>query len=328
MRMFFKMLRRFSRRFGGVNARNASDGQVEVVCYSGKCSEAVKNTLSSTGNCLKSIKNHSLNPIFSFFHRRSRCSKCFFGKKSLLPVPLRIVSVLGTFCLTVNLHADALSETRQLAQVGNGSFGEKKFDLAVESYQKALALGKSPQLYYNLGQTYANLSKPGHALACFLKAETIKPRWALNKKALAELFEEYPGLSKPPFPWYHTAFRVLSKCTWCWSCAAFFWIFVGFALYHCVVKKSKVLLTFAVMCCGCFIVTLTLIFLNKPYENLCLLPEKTVGHYAPGDKSPMRYDWAAGTCCKIRSEAADFYFVSTLNQEDGWVKKDALIPLN
>ena len=41
-----------------------------------------------------------------------------------------------------------------------------------------------------------------------------------------------------------------------------------------------------------------------------------------------RYDWAAGTCCKIRSEAADFYFVSTLNQEDGWVKKDALIPLN
>ena len=328
MRMFFKMLRRFSRHFGGVGEANTSDEHVGVGCYSGKCSEAVENTLSGTGNCLKSAKNRSLNPIFAFLRRHFRCLIALFGKKFPFSNPFRIALVLGVSCLTVNLYADALSEARKLAQVGNGYFGEKKFDLAVESYQKALALGKSPQLYYNLGQTYANLSKPGHALACFLKAETLKPRWALSKKALAELFEEYPGLSKPPFPWYHTAFRVLSKCTWCWSCAAFFWIFVGFALYHCVVKKSKVLLTFAVMCCGCFVVTLVLIFLNKPYENLCLLPGKTVGHYAPGDKSPMRYDWAAGTCCKIRSEAADFYFVSTLNQEDGWVKKDALIPLN
>ena len=239
------------------------------------------------------------------------------------------LSVLALLpCFAANLHADALSEAQRLAQVGNGSFGEKKFDLAVESYQKALALGKSPQLYYNLGQTYANLSKPGHALACFLKAETLKPRWALNKKALTELFEEYPGLSKPPFPWYHTVFRALAKCTWCWSCAAFFWIFAGLMLCHCVVKKNKAFLSIAILCCGCFIATLTLILLNKPYESLYLLPEKTIGHYAPGDNSPMRYDWAAGTCCKIRSEAADFYFVSTLNQEDGWVKKDALIPLN
>lgn len=328
MRMFFKMLRRFSQCFRGLGTQKASDGQIGVGCYSGKCSKAVKNTLSNTGSCLKSVKNHSLNPIFSFLRRRFRCLKCFFGKKFPFSNPLRVTSVLGTFCLTVNLHADALSEAQQSAQVGNGYFGEKKFDLAVASYQKALALVKSPQLYYNLGQTYASLSKPGRALACFLKAEVLKPRWALNKKALTELFEEYPGLSKPPFPWHHTMFRVLSKCTWCWSCAAFFWIFVSFMLYHRVVKKSKVLLTFAVMCCGCFVVTLALIFLNKPYENLCLLPEKTVGHYAPGDNSPMRYDWAAGTCCKIRSEAADFYFVSTLNQEDGWVKKDALIPLN
>lgn len=269
MRMFFKLLRRFFRHFGGMGSQK----------------------------------------------------RAFF-------TPVSVAAVLGAFCLTVNLHADALSEAQQLAQVGNGSFGEKKFDLAAESYQKALALVKSPQLYYNLGQTYASLSKPGHALACFLKAETLKPRWTLNKKALTELFEEYPGLSKPPFPWYHTAFRVLSKCTWCWSCAAFFWLFVSFMLYHCVVKKNKIFLSFAVICCGCFVAMLTLILLNKPYENLCLLPEKTVGHYAPGDKSPMRYDWAAGTCCKIRSEAADFYFVSTLNQEDGWVKKDALIPLN
>ena len=269
MRMFFKLLRRFFRHFGGMGSQK----------------------------------------------------RAFF-------TPVSVAAVLGAFCLTANLHADALSEAQQLARVGDGSFGEKKFDLAAESYQKALALVKSPQLYYNLGQTYASLSKPGHALACFLKAETLKPRWTLNKKALTELFEEYPGLSKPPFPWYHTAFRVLSKCTWCWSCAAFFWLFVSFMLYHCVVKKNKVFLSFAVICCGCFVAMLTLILLNKPYENLCLLPEKTVGHYAPGDKSPMRYDWAAGTCCKIRSEAADFYFVSTLNQEDGWVKKDALIPLN
>lgn len=251
----------------------------------------------------------------------------FCNKKRAFFAPLSVAASV-MFCFTTSLNADALSEARQLARVGDGYFGAKKFDLAVESYQKALTFVKSPQLYYNLGQTYASLSKPGHALACFLKAETLKPRWELNKRALRELFEEYPGLSKPPFPWYHTAFRVLSKCTWSWSCAAFFWLFAGFVIFHCVVRKSKVFPIFAAICCSCFIATLTLILLNKPYESLYLLPEKTVGHYAPGDKSPMRYDWAAGTCCKIRSEAADFYFVSTLNQEDGWVKKDALISLN
>ena len=409
MRMFFKMLRKFPRRFKELNTRNASD-KIEVVRYHpksfeirkynmldntedcskntekrsidpffsslrghfpclsekrcfghvfsrflqksyrseslsdktfpsvgcrakddhcrGKSSEKRKTERKTTRTCLENIKNRFVNPIVSSLRGRFLCLKGFGGKKFPVSVSLRIAAVLGTFCLTANLHADALLEARRLAQVGNGYFGEKKFDLAAESYQKALTFVKSPQLYYNLGQTYANLSKPGHALACFLKAETLKPRWGLNKKALSELFEEYPGLSKPPFPWYHMIFRVLSKCTWCWSCAAFFWIFVSFMLYHCIVKKNKVFLSFAVLCCGCFVGALTLIFLNKPYVNLCLLPEKTVGHYAPGDKSPMRYDWAAGTCCKIRSEAADFYFVSTLNQEDGWVKKDALIPLN
>ena len=245
-----------------------------------------------------------------------------------LPVSSFIIASIGLLPFGIGVQAGSLQEMQRLARIGDQHFGEKQFELAIKDYQQALSFGKSPQLYYNLGQTYASLDQPGFALACFLKAETLKPCWDLNKKALTELYEDCPMLSKPPFPWYHTTYRTLSKNVWRWCCAAFFWLSAGFALYHCVVRKNKAALSGAVVCCGCFVAILTFLLVNRPYESLFLLPKQTIGHYAPGDKSPMRYDWSAGTCCQIRSETADFYFISTLNQEDGWVRKDELIPLN
>ena len=53
MRMFFKMLRRFSRHFGGLGEANTSDGQIEAARYLPKGSEINGNMLDNRAENLE-----------------------------------------------------------------------------------------------------------------------------------------------------------------------------------------------------------------------------------------------------------------------------------
>ena len=117
MRMFFKILRRFSQCFRGLGTQKASDGGIEVIRHLSKDSEIRGNTLDNARGCSKNGRNRSIHMVFAFFRRRFRCLTAFFGEKFPFSNPLRIASVFGMFCLTANLHADALSEAQQSAQV-------------------------------------------------------------------------------------------------------------------------------------------------------------------------------------------------------------------
>ena len=56
--------------------------------------EKRENETKATKNRSGTVTNRSVHMVVSFFHRRSRCSKGFFGKKFPLSNPLRIASVL------------------------------------------------------------------------------------------------------------------------------------------------------------------------------------------------------------------------------------------
>lgn len=243
-------------------------------------------------------------------------------KQRLISVFLCIHLLLMPGCL----HALSRSEAEEFAHKGDQHFGEKEWEAAVANYQQALSFGQSPQLYYNLGQTYTQLRKPGHALAYFLQAEKIKPRWTLLQQATKQLYAENSTLAPVPFPWYHSLFQLFTLSTWKWIAAILFWMAVAF-LGKSRIRKNKTYQIIGSSNLLLFAGLTLVLFLHRPYNTFGILPEVTVGHYAPNAKSPTRYQWPTGTACWIKSEVADFYFVSTMRGEDGWVKKSELISL-
>jgi tetratricopeptide (TPR) repeat protein len=251
-------------------------------------------------------------------------------KPIVLPAILRnILLFLATFVMpAVPATAISQAEAIEAAKNGNQHFSEQKYKEAIDDYKKALTFGESAQLYHNLGQAHASQQQYGWALTYFLKAKQLEPLWTHNNTALAQLHQESLALAKNKTPWHHALYKTLTECTWQWIAMGTFWLFVWLCIVYCVKCKWRVIVVGFSSCFCIFAACTLLILANRPYRNICMLPEKTIGHFAPSQQSPTRYTWPMGTLCWIKSEQPDFYFVTTTQGEDGWVQKNQLIPMN
>ena len=81
-------------------------------------------------------------------------------------------------------------EAEITVQSAHKLFGGKHWEEALEQYQTALNYSSSAQIFYNIGQCYWALNKSGFALAYFLKAEKIKPRWELLQQTLNQFYAQ------------------------------------------------------------------------------------------------------------------------------------------
>ena len=229
--------------------------------------------------------------------------------------------------LTSSLFAITQPEAELLFSNGNKAFGEKKFEEALHFYQTAVQFNRSAHVYFNLGQTYVALGKPGFALAYFLKAEKINPCWPLLTHTLEQFYKTYTSFPTYSHPWYHTLFKCFSSKNWYWVGSICFWIGCCCLIYTIGFKRSKKLLYTLSINFTCAAFVFLLILLNKKFDTLCILPENTEAHFAPSQQSPIRYTWPMGTQLWVKSKHQTYYFVQTLQGEDGWIIKDKLIEL-
>lgn len=219
------------------------------------------------------------------------------------------------------------SEAEASAKTGDQCFSEKNFKEAIQHYQQALTYAPSFQVYFNLGQSYAANEQYGFALAYFLKAQKISPHASSIQRIISQLYHKDPTLLKQDLPWYHDLFQQLSWNTWCILCSFCFWGMVGILLYHFIFRRTKRNLIMGIGFGFCFSLLGLLLLFEKQYQELCLLPQATVAHFAPTETSPKRYDWAPGTYGWIKTERQDYYFVSTIQGEDGWICKKDIVKL-
>ena len=220
-----------------------------------------------------------------------------------------------------------LQEAEKQLIEGNRLFGEKNFSAAIQAYQTALTFAPSAHILYNIGQCYASLNQPGFALAYFLKAKKQRPYWALPQKALLSIYKDNVNFVSYENPWYVKLFSLAALSTWEYVGSFCFWGSLVFIVCYFFIRRNKFLFYMGIFAFICCLVITTLILSNRPYFNLYVCPEQTVARFAPSETSPVRYNWGIGTLCRIKAERADFCFVNTLDNEDGWVEKQALISL-
>lgn len=238
---------------------------------------------------------------------------------------------MRTFIWWIFFVSSAFGITQQEAEVdvqtAHKLFGEKKWEEALSQYQTALTYHPSAQIFYNIGQCYSALNKPGFALAYFLKAENLNPKWEQLKVTLKQFYEQNTNFVPAEKHLHEKLFSILSPTTWKWLCALSFWFGIAAFVYFLCIRKNRILLyvgSFA----GClFFATGILIMIQDTSHQRGILPEITTARFAPGENSPVRYNWDEGTRCTIKTERSDYYFVNTSFGEDGWIKKQDFIAL-
>ena len=218
-------------------------------------------------------------------------------------------------------------EAENAVQSAHKLFGEKQWEEALSQYQTALSYNASAQIFYNIGQCYAALNKPGFALAYFLKAEQLKPRWELLQQTLKQFYSQNTSFVPSEKHFYGKIFSFLSVSSWKFLCSFAFWSCILSFIYFVCIRKNKFIL-YTSCCFGfMFFTLLILIIVQNDSQQRGILPEITTARFAPSESSPVRYNWDAGTQCTVKTERSDYYFVNTTFGEDGWVKKQDFIAL-
>jgi len=235
--------------------------------------------------------------------------------------------VLFFICLTTSLFSISQQDAELAFLNGNKAFGEKNFEEALQFYQTASSFGKSAQVYFNLGQTYIALKKPGFALAYFLKAEKIDPHWQLLRQTIDKFYKTNTNFPTYDQPWYQNFFKLLSNKTWYYLGSTFFWISCWTLLYTIAFKRNKYVLYFMLTCIVTTVLIFSILSINRKFNKIYILPETSSAHFAPTQQSPVRHTWAMGTQLWIKSKHQSYCFVKTLQGEDGWVNEEVLIPL-
>lgn len=102
--------------------------------------------------------------------------------KRYLIILLTAALLITGYCLADQAKPDP----NQLFYNGNSLYEKRGYDKAVEDYTKILDTGiESPNLYYNIGNSYFKLGKIGYAILYYERARRLQPQDADMKSNLA-----------------------------------------------------------------------------------------------------------------------------------------------
>ena len=238
-----------------------------------------------------------------------------------------MIRFLLLFLVSFSSFAITQQDAESFVAEGNKFFGEKNFSEALEAYQNALQFQSSAQIFFNIGQCYSALQKPGFALAYYLKAKHIEPRWTLLNRTIESFYQQNPSFTQEGFPWYHTFFSYFHWNTWLLLTTLGFCLSLClFTLYKFFYHKKSILFS-GISCLIAFCLGMFFILLNYSFKNLYICPEMAPVFFAPTDNSPIRYNFSPGRQCTIKATHAEYCFINTLDNKDGWIKNVNLISL-
>lgn len=116
--------------------------------------------------------------------------------KRYLIILLTVVVFFAGYCSADQARPDP----SQLFYNGNSFYEKRDYNKAVENYIKILDMGiESPNLYYNIGNSYFKLGKIGYAMLYYERARRLEPQDADMKSnlAYAKSFVGNPSFQMP-----------------------------------------------------------------------------------------------------------------------------------
>ncbi|MDR0647372.1 MAG: tetratricopeptide repeat protein [Puniceicoccales bacterium] len=230
------------------------------------------------------------------------------------------------FMSMATVHAIDLSTAQMYIQEGNKCFGEKNLESAADYYEKALQYAPSAHVYFNLGNTYASLKRPGYALFYFLKAKQYRPRWTELNQTMQSLYQSYPTLPPLKSTWCRTIVQAVTLNTWVVVLDLCFWISIFLIIIYVCFTRRKIYLQLSCFCGVLFLCIGTLLYVHKSDLRMGVLIDENPIRFAPTESSPIRQSIPEGTLCEISDQRDRFTYIKT-ELAEGWILSEKIRPL-
>jgi tetratricopeptide (TPR) repeat protein len=244
---------------------------------------------------------------------------------------LIILSVLSLWCLIVSasVNTDIIGQA-------NTAYTQNKFNQAIDLYKQVIANGfESPELYYNLGNSYFKLKNYPSAVLYYEKARKLDPsneKINFNIKVVnARIIDKIEELPKPFFKRWAAAFcEMFSLNVWAlFSIVFLFLFFIFIAVYLLANLVSIRKLTFWAAWLFLVIALLSGANAYSQYRNIktsdeAIIFEPTVNvKSSPDANSQDLFVIHEGTKVSITDKVGNWIEVRIANGSDGWIAETA-----
>ena len=213
---------------------------------------------------------------------------------------------------------------------GNQQFKSGDFAAAVAAYEKSIATdGPSAAAYYNLGNSYQRLDKPGPAILAYERASLIKPRDPDLRANLTSTRKSNAAFEESQYdPRLDVALRHFSRNEWSW-------LFAGSALFLAALsivtgvmgfpRKSFYQITVASAVLACLVITSAAgaLYLTRHDSNRgVILAEDAAVRLSPFETAESLGTPAPGRIVQMGRKQGNFRYIEIPSTKlRGWVSQ-------
>ena len=242
-----------------------------------------------------------------------------------------LMLILGLASL---LYADQKS---YLFQKGNEAYQKGNYEEAVSSYKQILKMGyESPELYYNLGNSYYKLHKIGPAVLYYNRALKMNPRDEDIRHNLdlvnLRVVDRIPSIPELFYIRYFKSFQDLfSTQTLFWISIIFYALTILFIVLALLVRNRSFRLLSHRMAWGVGIVFLIFAFTlgtkvwaqTHTVEAIVLTPKVDVKS-APAKDGTLVFSLHEGVKVRIEQKTNGWFEIKLADGKEGWLPARAV----
>lgn len=244
--------------------------------------------------------------------------------------------VLITLYLSLFLITGLHSQTDQLFTTANAAYKQQDYTKAISSYQEILASGQvSPELYYNLGNAYLKAKQVGPAILNYERALRLKPSDKSIQQNLEVAREEVatPITEIPEF-FMVRIWKGLSGLfsPTLWMILQFLLglgFLYGIYLWRIVAEEDKKLKGFMLMLFSLAILLLAYLAGRSAHyqdtrKDTAIVITSDSLRSGPDGRSDEIEPLSSGVKVFILDKIDDWYKVSLVNKEQGWIQAEVV----
>lgn len=246
----------------------------------------------------------------------------------------RKLSILIYFICLVSL-AFGQDAAQSQFEKANQAYERNDFMGAIAGYEALVKEGQeSPELFYNLGNSYLKNNDLGRAILNYKKSLRLESNdHVINNLQVAQSQQpdELSSVGQTPRQWWDNFVSVFSSTTWGVLTLIMFWLAIaGFIFWHIGTDRTKRKKGFFSGIVLTILTALLLLFGYSKYQleqnsrQAILIQEETKLHASADDSSEILNTIHAGLELTLLDEIGDWYQVRLINGEKGWLPKASL----
>ena len=231
------------------------------------------------------------------------------------------LSLILVFLISFNLYGND-----SLFVSANSDYANQEYNAAIKKYNLILSSNlESPELFYNLANSFFKINEIHQAIYYYEKALKIKPDFDDAKEnleicnlQLIDKIEEIPELMITSL--YNNIINFLSLKNWIYLTLIFIWVSLIIFSYNSFVKKNKKSVLYLVI----FSFFLFFITTKKYNQNInvkeAIIYSSVINVMsAPSEQSTNLFSLHIGTKVRIEDQIENWVNIRIANGKKGWV---------